>query len=74
MSIDELMPKLLKLSVTERLDIIDRLSESLPETVEPSEVPDWHTEILKKRLADAEANPGEGITWEEFKGKMRAKR
>jgi putative addiction module component (TIGR02574 family) len=67
------MPTLEKLSVKERLDLIDRLWDSLPESPSPSEVPDWHIELLKKRLAEAEANPGEGITWEEFKAKMRAK-
>lgn len=72
MSVETLMPKLLKLSVAERLDLIDRLEDSLPEAVEPSEVPDWHIEILKQRLANPD--PGEGVTWEEFKKKMRAKR
>ena len=74
MSVDELMPKLLKLSVPERLDLIERLSETLPEAVEPSEVPDWHIEILKKRLAEARLNPGEGIPWRDFMAKMGAKR
>jgi putative addiction module component (TIGR02574 family) len=70
-SVETLMPKLLKLSVAERLDLIDRLSESLPEEVAPSEVPDWHIEILKKRLAEAEANPGEGVPLSEFLKELR---
>jgi len=73
MSIETLMPKLLKLSVAERLDLIERIWDTLPEAVEPSEVPAWHIELLKERLAEAETNPGEGITWEEFKAKMRAR-
>ncbi len=73
MSVEALMPTLERLSVSERLDLIERIWDTLPESVEPSDVPDWHIEILKERLAEAEANPGEGITWEEFKAKMRAK-
>ena len=74
MSVETLLPKLLKLSAAQRRKLIARLCDSLPESVKPSEVPDWHIEILKRRLAEAEKNPGEGITWEEFKAKMRAKR
>ena len=71
MSVETLMPKLLKLSVAERLDLIERLSETLPETVQPSEVPDWHIEILKKRLAESESNPGEGIPLDQFLQELR---
>lgn len=74
MSVDALMPTLMKLSAADRRKLIDRLWDSLPESLEPSEVPEWHIEILKKRLAKAKANPGKGITWEAFKAKMRAKR
>lgn len=38
-----------------------------------SEVPAWHIEVLKERLARAEVNPVKGITWKEFKAKMRTK-
>lgn len=71
MSVKTLLPKLLKLSVDERLDLIERLEESLPESVAPSEVPDWHIEILRKRLAEADANPGKGIPLDEFLKKLR---
>ena len=74
MSVETLMPKLLKLSVAERLDLIDRLSESLPDAVDPSEVPEWHIEILKQRLAEAEANPGAGKPWREVLAKLRKKK
>jgi putative addiction module component (TIGR02574 family) len=71
MSIDTLMPALEKLSVKERLDLIERIEDTLPEAVQRSEIPEWHIEILKKRLADATAHPGQGVTWEEFKAEIR---
>ncbi len=71
MSVNTLMPTLLKLSIADRRKLIDRLWDSLPESLEASEVPDWHIELLKERLAEAEAKPGEGIPLKEFLKELR---
>ena len=47
-----------RLSVRERLDLIEQIWDSLPKAVAPEEVPEWHKEVLAQRLAEAEANPG----------------
>lgn len=52
-----------KLSVTERLDLIETLWDSLPEQVSAQEIPDGHLVELAKRRADASANPGAGKPW-----------
>ncbi len=54
-----------RLSVRERLDLIEQISDSLPEQVNPDEVPDWHLAQLAKRRAEADASPGAGIPWRE---------
>ena len=54
-----------KLSVRERLDLIEQIWDSLPEQVSPDEVPDWHLVELAKRCAEAEASPGVGKPWRE---------
>jgi putative addiction module component (TIGR02574 family) len=54
-----------QLSVAERLELIQRLWESLPPQVEAQEIPSWHREILDERLADADKNPGVGVPWRE---------
>lgn len=54
-----------RLSVQERLVLIDQIWDTLPENVSPEEVPAWHLPYLAKRRADAEANPGEGKPWRE---------
>jgi len=54
-----------RLSVRERLDLIDRIWDSLPESVEPADVPDWHLAEIARRRAEAEARPGEGRPWRE---------
>ncbi len=54
-----------RLSVCERLDLIEQIWESLPAQVKPEEVPEWHRAELAKRLARAEAEPGQGKPWRE---------
>jgi len=54
-----------RLSVPERLELIERIWDSLPEQVNPEEVPAWHLTELAKRRADADASPGAGKPWRE---------
>lgn len=54
-----------RLSVPERLELIERIWDSLPEQVEPTDVPAGHLAELAKRRTDAEANPGVGTPWRE---------
>ena len=42
-----------RLSVRERLDLIEQIWNTLPETVELGEVPDWHLTELARRRTDA---------------------
>jgi putative addiction module component (TIGR02574 family) len=54
-----------RLSVSDRLELIELIWESLPDEVAADEVPAWHLAELAKRLAHAEANPGAGRPWRE---------
>lgn len=54
-----------QLSVPERLDLIERIWETLPEQVDAAEVPDWHQDELAKRRAQADAAPAVGKPWRE---------
>ncbi len=63
-----------RLSVRERLDLIDQIWDSLPEAAARDEVPDWHKEVLAERLAEAEANPGGGVPWREALAAIRSRR
>ena len=44
-----------QLTVPERLNLIEQIWDSLPEQVDPSEVPDWHRAEVSKRRSQAEA-------------------
>lgn len=61
-----------RLSVRERLELIDQIWDSLPESLEAQEVPEWHLVELARRRAEAEARPGEGRPWREVLAALRA--
>jgi putative addiction module component (TIGR02574 family) len=54
-----------QLSVEDRLDLIEEIWDSLPESMTPAEVPDWHLAILAERVAAADARPNDGRPWRE---------
>ncbi len=54
-----------RLSVRERLELIEQIWDSLPEVMNPDEVPPWHLAELAKRRAEAEVSPGVGKPWRE---------
>ncbi len=54
-----------RLSVQERLELIEQIWDSLPEQVNAEEVPAWHLAELAKRRAQADAAPGVGKPWRE---------
>ena len=54
-----------RLSVRDKLDLIEQIWDSLPEHVNPDEVPEWHVAELAKRRAEADAAPRVGKPWRE---------
>ena len=54
-----------RLSVGERLKLIELIWDSLPEQVDAADVPPWHLAELAIRRSDVEANPGVGKPWRE---------
>jgi putative addiction module component (TIGR02574 family) len=54
-----------RLSVAERLNLIEDIWDSLPEELSPSEVPAWHLPELRRRREAARVQPGVGKAWRE---------
>lgn len=54
-----------RLSVRERLELIERIWDSLPTHVNPDDVPAWHLAEIVTRRAEAETSPREGKPWRE---------
>ncbi|HEY2784508.1 MAG TPA: addiction module protein [Fimbriiglobus sp.] len=61
-----------KLSVTDRLELMDQLWLSLDADAGKNDIPEWHVHEIERRLADADANPEAVITWAEVKARMEA--
>jgi putative addiction module component (TIGR02574 family) len=57
-------------SVDDRLRLIGEIWDSLEA---PGEIPDWQKKILDERIAEADANPGAGVPWEESMARLRAR-
>jgi putative addiction module component (TIGR02574 family) len=62
-----------RLSVRERLELIEQIWDSLPEQVGPDEMPEWHRAELAKRHAEAAASPRAGKPWREALERFRDK-
>ena len=46
-----------RLSVAERLELIGQIWNSLPDDIDPQEVPNWHRAELAKRRQQARSEP-----------------
>ncbi|MCR4412815.1 MAG: addiction module protein [Thermoguttaceae bacterium] len=63
--------ELLQLSVDERLEIVERVWESLASSGQTIPVPDWHLEELDRREEMQQRNPVAMLSWEEVKQRLR---
>jgi putative addiction module component (TIGR02574 family) len=61
-----------RLSVGDRLELIEQIWDSLPAQVAPSEVPPRHIAELARRRAEAEEQPGLGKPWREVLKRLEA--
>jgi putative addiction module component (TIGR02574 family) len=59
------------LTLPQRLELITRLWDSIPEDMRGLEVPDWHREEVERRLAAADASPESAIPWKEVRRRLR---
>lgn len=66
MSVDVSALGITRLSVAERLELIEQIWDSLPEQVQATDLPTWHLHELKQRHAASEAEPGTGKQWREL--------
>jgi putative addiction module component (TIGR02574 family) len=59
-----------ELTIAERLDLISRLWDSIPDTVEDLPIPDWHRAEIERRLIEADASPESAVPWEQVKQEL----
>jgi putative addiction module component (TIGR02574 family) len=63
-----LPPDLARLTANEKIELIDLLWKSIPEEEMP--LPEYHRRLIAERIAEFEADPDEGQTWEEVKAEL----
>jgi putative addiction module component (TIGR02574 family) len=61
-----------QMTVAERLELIGQVWDTLVETPEAIEVPQWHKDVLEERLAALARDPDAAQTWDEFKDELFA--
>jgi putative addiction module component (TIGR02574 family) len=65
---------ILKLSVSERIQLVEDIWDSIAAEKEAPPLTPEQREELDRRLDDAEANPGVGRPWEEVKARLLGER
>ncbi len=61
-----------KLSVADRLTLIDQIWESLDAEDGTFVVPDWHKQLVLERLDQGESTPGECISTADLRARFEA--
>jgi putative addiction module component (TIGR02574 family) len=61
-----------RLSVGDRLELIEQIWNSLPDNVDAADIPAWHLVELAKRRQAANDNPGIGRPWREVLGPLES--
>jgi putative addiction module component (TIGR02574 family) len=64
----EIQQEAMRLPPEERQELVEALWESLER--EPVDLPDWQRRVLDERLAELEANPDEGSSWEQVEARI----
>ena len=69
MSRSALLSEILDLPAEDRLQLVERIWDSLAATAESVPVPEWHQAELDRRLADP--NELATVSWEEVQARLR---
>ena len=58
------------LSLEEQIVYVQSLWDHIAAQPEKVPVPDWHLQVLAERLANYEASPNDGKTWEQLEQEL----
>ena len=62
-----------RLSVDDRLLLVEEIWDSIADSVESMEIPQSHKDELDRRLAALKDDPRAGSTWEDVKARLQRK-
>ena len=64
------LEEILKLSVSDRLELVTAIWDSIPDNAESIPITDQQKAMLDKRLADLDENPDAAIPWSEVRARL----
>lgn len=67
MTSERIISEALALTADDRLEVIERLWDSLAASAEAMDLTDAQRREIDRRIAEMDANPGGGIPWENIK-------
>lgn len=59
-----------RLTVPQRLELIDLLWDSISDSAEEMPLPEWHRQELERRLEAADAAPEAAIPWHQVRARL----
>lgn len=62
-----------KLPVRQQLEYVQALWKRIGEGQAEIPSPDWHAEVVEKRLAEYRADPASALAWEDLRGELLAR-
>jgi len=65
------LSQLVKLGISEKLQLVEDLWDDIASLPEHVPVPDWQKEELARRKSEHLQNPGSGTSWGEAKARIR---
>lgn len=72
MTKSDLKREVLRLPAQERQELAEALWESLEREARQPEIPQWQKDLLDERIAEDEASPDAGASWDEVKRRILA--
>jgi putative addiction module component (TIGR02574 family) len=62
--------KLQELSISERLELIGLLWDSITDSKPHPPIPEWHQREVDRRRLAADADPASGVPWEDVRARL----
>jgi len=60
----------LELPVSERIQVVEEIWDSVAKDIANVPLQPWQEEVLDRRVAEFEENPGEGVSWSEVQHRI----
>jgi len=60
-----------RMSVLDRLQLVEAIWDTIPDSPVDLELPNWHQEELERRVIAADADPNADIAWDDIMKRLK---